>query len=123
MGWGTGWRPKFMPPPPGSVTNSQYVPGQASSPLWGFAIYVSRVAGCLMPKLYHAWRRDSWWKAVGVRPRPGERHHPIDVAVSFFRLPGSGEVEIPGESICGLQPSTLGQVDDPIPGSSQAELN
>uniref|UniRef100_A0AAA9TIE8 LIM domain only 1 n=1 Tax=Bos taurus TaxID=9913 RepID=A0AAA9TIE8_BOVIN len=52
-----------------------------------------------MPKLYHAWRRDSWWKAVGVRPRPGERHHPIDVAVSFFRLPGSGEVEIPGESV------------------------
>ena len=53
-----------------------------------------------------------------MRPRPGERHHSTDVSVSFFRLPGS-EVEIPGESVCGLQPSTLGQVDDPIPGRGQ----
>lgn len=36
VGWGTGWRPKLMPPPPGSATNSQCVPGQASSPLWGY---------------------------------------------------------------------------------------
>ena len=81
--------------------------------------------GCwlLDAQLYHAWRRDHWREAVGVRPRPGEKHHPIDVAVSFFCLLGSGEVEIPGESICGLQPSTLGQVDEPIPGASQAELN
>lgn len=42
-----------------------------------------------------------------MRPRPGERTHPFDVSVSFFGLLGSGGVEIPGESICGLQPSIL----------------
>ena len=43
-----------------------------------------------------------------MRPRPGERNHPVDVSVSFFGLLGSGEVEIPDESICGLRPSILG---------------
>lgn len=62
-----------------------------SLPLSGVMFSHLCFQGCwlLDAQLCHAWGCDHWWIAVGVRPRPGERHHPIDVAVSFFRLPGS----------------------------------
>lgn len=104
-----GWEPELLKPLPASATSSQYVTGQAPSPLGRrFTLTFQGLLAADASYRYCVWRHDCCWGDGCGETKARRKKPPGEVFLSFLDFLGSIEVQIPAESTCGHWPSIFG---------------